>query len=317
MLSSSFTTSTVEILSSIESSIRNNIASQGILKDINFTSLGYLQNPSAYPHLVITPLRDRVLRFYTEGFMDVERTIRFSVMAKKENQAASFGQSNGLINSIRLLFSKKRSSDFWRLKSLDTNNFIVFNTTMDEIVSPDPLVIDGAFFTTASIDISFLTQSKVLNSRYLYYPNLQSTSPKELTKIYYEVLQSYKHTLLSNIKTFKYGVSEPLSGIKYPMSSIFMGLGSSSPDFAGADVLNSRLTVMIFNTLYNKRESILELVSLIEKIRDITILNKYMFNRCFDYSIGEINYGIAGNTEEQLYYVGQLDIDTKSFEPLQ
>src|SRR5690606_39543555 len=100
MLSSSFTTSTVEILSSIESSIRNNIASQGILKDINFTSLGYLQNPSAYPHLVITPLRDRVLRFYTEGIMDVERTIRFSVMAKKENHAASFGQSYGLINKL-------------------------------------------------------------------------------------------------------------------------------------------------------------------------------------------------------------------------
>lgn len=316
MLSEDYLSTTEDLLRSVEDNIIQNINSAGVLRDLQFVSIGYPRNPSGYPHLVITPSSEELLRVYTSNSIcDINRTIRFTVYSFKSDQKSAFGQSLGLINTLKDLFTKKYNNSFWELKSLRTGNRINFNTTIERIDSPDPMSVLGGILSQSSVDIVFLTQSKIDEVQHVRSGDLYETNPKELTKICAEVLEQYKDSYLSEIKTFKYGITEPVNIMKFPAISCVMGYSNVTQRFAGADSFNATLTILLFTDLYGNRDSLYKNVNIINKIKNVMFANKYMFNRCFNHKIGMITYNVIVDTK-RLQYASQLDIDTQSYEKL-
>lgn len=316
MLSEEYISTTEDLLRAIEYKIKQNIENSNDLRNLKFVSLGYARNPSGYPHLVITPYSEETLRVYTSNSIcDINRTIRFTVYSYKSDQKSAFGQALGLINTIKDLFMQKYNNPFWEIRSLLTNERINFDTNVDKIVSPDPMSYLGGILSQAYVDITFLTQSKIDIVQHIRSGELYETNTKELTKICFEILEQYKNTYLSEINTFKYGITEPVNIMKFPAVSCVMGYSTIQQKFASVDVFNATLTILLFTDLFGNRDSLYKNVNIINKIKNVMFANKYMFNRCFNHKIGMITYNVLVD-EKKLQYASQLDIDTQSYEKL-
>jgi len=308
----------VGILKSCEFNIKENISNHGILKDIKFVSLGYAKNVNSYPHLLIIPVNERIKRYYSSGICDVIRTIRFSITTSKTDLNSAFGQSTGLINSLKNLFSKRGDNSFWKLKSLITGKVIVLDTLIQDIKNPEPMSYNGLTYSKSFVDIDFLT--RIRNDELLqnYSKGLVETNSKELSKIINNILKNYKDSLLNEVRSFKYGVTSPYKNINYPLLSTTIGNASIEPEFVGLNTYNSNITIFIFNSVFGNKFSLFQNLDLAHKVRQILFANKYVLNRCFDYQLGNITYGVIEDIENNgsLTYATQVDINTKSYEQI-
>jgi hypothetical protein len=315
MLSESNLTSTAGLLKALEFNIIENKKSQRELKDLALINVGLPKNINTYPYLTIFPTKETIRRTYTGGISDVIRTFRFSVTSYTNNAKTSIGQSSGIVNNLKNLFEKKRSSYFWKIKSLNTGETIISDVAIKDIVSSNPINLKDNFFITTYIDIDFLTHSKI-NSISNFHPSeLTETNPKELTKITNDILEKYKDSVLNEVKMFRYGIIEPLNNSKFPLVSTVMGNSNITQELSSVDTYKANLTILLFNETFSFQYSIYQNLDIIDKIRSVIYGNRYFLNKCYDYKIGDITYNIH-EWNGQMLYVSQLDIETKSYEKL-
>jgi hypothetical protein len=207
---------------------------------------------------------------------------------------------------------RNSSNTFWDLKSLDTRESIVLNTTIANISQSEPFPNNNGVYTKARVDIEFLTQYKLNDLIQNSGDRVKETNSKEITKIVYEVLKGYKDSLLGEVKSWKYGILEP--GTVLPMVAVYLGNANISHELAGVDLFNAKLTILVYNAVVGYQYSIYQNLNIIDKVRKIVFANKFMLNKCRDHKLGEITYGVIG--VDDYNYVSQFDVELQSFEPL-
>lgn len=302
-----------DLLQSVERLVIENSQSNQILKDLNDLEIGVDRKPTKYPYLIVYPVSETLKRLYTSnGYADVDRIIQFEVKVFKDSQEAAFGQANGIINNIKTLFTKRRNSEIWRVKN-QYGNKIVFNTKVEDISPEDPeLVLDGLHLS-AKINITFTGQIKINEfsvidgDRNLY----ESSSLKEIVKITYEILNRYKDTVLSPIKTFKYGIIKAIHVI--PALVVTANDAVIDNKYAGSDTYRTDLSVVVYSNLYGGVNNIYENLRLIDVTRKILFANKYFLNRGLDYNLNLIEYGVV-EKGENLYFASRLNFQVWSYD---
>jgi hypothetical protein len=297
-------------MQAIDRSIKANRKAQGSLSTLTDVAMAMDRKPTGYPILTTYPLSERLIRYYTGGICDVERIVRFEVQAVKPTAQTSFGMSTGLINNVRLHFSRMRNSDTWQLKN-EAGQDIVFNTQVSEIKTHDPIAEVNAIYTASHIDVSFICQIRIDDLAPLGSSGLTNTNMKELIKILSEILEGYKTTTLSEIKTIKYGQVEPIKA--FPAIAILSETADIKKKFSGVDVYDTNIAILAYSELFKLPESVYQNLDIIDKVRKIVFANKYILNRVYNYTINPIVHGIA-EVGGKFVMSSQLAINTQSFE---
>jgi hypothetical protein len=303
----------VELLQSINKAIIDSKQSSGLFKDFNSISVGADEYSTKYPYLIVIPLEENLIRMFTNGYADVKRTYQFTIRGMKPTQEASFGLVIGLSNNIKQFFSRKSINKDWRLKALRNQKSIVFNVKISDISYDDFVQTHEGVISQSKLTIEFYSQIKTDVIEPIATNELFQTNLKELTKIIYEILNNYKASLLSEVRTLKYGNIEPISF--YPAITIIPLRSDLISRFAGADSNVSSHSVYVLTDFNNIPKSIYNNMDIIHKVRDILFANKYLFKRAYDYSLLSIKYG-ESNLGDVNYFTSQLLVDSSSFEPI-
>lgn len=302
-----------DLLKSINKRIVDSI-SQGLsLGEIRSVSVGCDNFSTKYPYLFAVPASERLVRVYTNNFADVERTVTFSIRTIKPNAAASFGQVNGLMNSLKNIFKRQNQSNLWQLRALNSDNPIVFNTKVSEITFLDYVNTNEGVIAEANMNVAFSSQIRTDAIKSIMSEDLGETNLKETTKILHEILTRYKSSLFSSVKTLKYGSVEPVS--YYPAIIIVPVSAEINTRFRGSDSYDGVYNVNVYTDFLNTPNSIYDNLNIIHKIRDVLFANRFIFNRCFDYSLENITIGTT-MLEDVGYFTSQLEVNLSSFESL-
>lgn len=313
MFSSNNSSTFSELLSSLDFIIRDNNQNQGSLKDFKSLSIGIDISSTGYPFLILYPVYEKILRMYTGGFADVVRRVQCQIRCIKPTQDASFGQSNGLANNLKIFFNKRLNNKNWKIKSKLTQEYITTNIKISDITFEAFVKVPEGVLSQSSLIFDFYSQIKIDTIAPVSSQSLSTTSLKELTKIIYEILSNYKVSILNNVKTFKYGSIEPIS--YFPAVSVIPGSCDVSNRFAGSDSYNSEYFVHSIVELFNFPSNLYLSLDIIHKIRNILIANKYFSNKAFDYSVSDINYGPI-LIDDKNYFSSQLSVNASSFDPI-
>ena len=302
-----------DLLKSIHKRITDSITQGLSLAEIKSVSIGADEFSTRYPYLTAVPLSEKILRVYTNDFADVERTVTFSIRTLKSNSNASFGQANGLMNSLKNLFKRQSHSELWQLKVLNSNFPIVFNSKVSEIKFLDFVSTTEGVISEATMNISYSCQIRTNAIKCLPSENLGETNLKETTKIIHEILTHYKNTLFSEVKTIKYGSVEPVS--YYPAIVVTPVNADINSRFRGSDSYDAQYNVNVYTDFMNTPNSIYNNLNIVHKVRDVLFANRFIFNRCFDYDLDDI---IIGTTmlDDVGYFTSQLVVNLSSFESL-
>lgn len=306
-----------EFLTALVVNLQNNQKSGGSIRDIKTLSVGSLVAPPQYPSLIITPTHEKILHQYTGKTIDVERGIQFEVTTLKPTIEASHGQCLGLINNLKILLSHKSNESFWRLKTGPHRQDLVINAEVDSIKPLEPVEIPnmGTFYKTF---LKFKFQCKTrLSLDVERVQNLDlgtSTNIKEIGKITSELLEQYKTSLLSDIKTFKHGSLDPV-GKEFPQ--ILSYVASSEPEdrFVGVDSFNTDITIAAYINLFNNSRGVFQTLDTLEKIRNIISINSSLLSRCYNMDMGETTFTVD-NQEKNNFFIGQFDFNVQSYERL-
>ena len=313
MFSNDTTSSFSALLKAINKKVTDSVQ-QGLgLDEFKSLSIGVDEASTKYPYLYVLPISEYVVRKYTKDFADVIRTVSFRVRTIKPNLNASFGQANGLANNVKNLFSRKKGSDYWKMKDLNSGNSIVFNAKVSEIQFLDHIKVVEGVICEAQLNIDYMCQIKTNTIQPMNTTELNTTNLKELTKIIYELISRSRASYLPQIKTIKYGAIEPIS--RYPAVVIVPDNAEIEGRFTGVDTYNSRYIIHVFTDFLNAPKSIYENLDIIYKIREIMFANKFLFHRSYDTNMDEL---IMGTTDigDTRFFASQLVVESSSFEPI-
>lgn len=313
MFSYDNTSTFADLLKSINKRVVDSI-SQGLsLGEIKSVSIGSDEYSTKYPYLTAIPTSEKLTRVYTNNFADVSRVVTFSIRSIKPTATAAFGQVNGLMNNLKNLFKRQNYSDFWRLKELNSGNPIVFNTKVSEIKFLDYVIMTEGVIAEASMNIDFSCQIRTDSIKPVPSEELGETNLKETTKIIHEILTRYKNSVFSTVKTLKYGNIEPIS--HYPAIVVIPISAEINSRFRGSDSYDGTYNINVYTDFLNAPNSIYDSLNIIHKVRDILLANRFIFSRCFDYSLEDITFGTT-MLEDIGYFTAQLEINLSSFESL-
>jgi hypothetical protein len=250
---------------------------------------------------------------YTGNFADVIRTVSFRVRTIKPKLDASFGQANGLANNVKNLFSRKKDSNYWKMRDLNSGNSIVFNAKVSDIQFLDHIKVVEGVICEAQLNIDYMCQIKTNTVKPMTTTELSTTNLKEMTKIIYELISRSKASYLPSIKTIKYGAIEPIS--RYPAVVIIPDNADIDGRFTGVDSYDSRYIIHVFSDFLNAPKSIYENLDIIHKIREIMFANKFLFHRSYDTNMDETLFGTT-DLGDNRFFASQLVIESSSFEPI-
>jgi hypothetical protein len=302
-----------DLLKSINKKIVDSI-SQGLsLAEVKSTSIGCDEYSTRYPYLTAIPVSEKLNRIYTNNFADVERTVTFSIRTIKPVATASFGQVNGLMNNLKNMFKRQNQSNLWQLRDLNSGNPIVFNSRVSEIKFLDHVNAPEGVIAEAVMDIAFNCQIRTDSIKPVLSEDLGETNLKETTKIIHEILTRYKTSVFPTIKTLKYGSVEPIS--YFPAIVVTPISADINTRFRGSDSYDGIYNVNVYTDFLNTPNSIYDNLNIIHRVRDILFANRFIFNRCFDYSLENIIIGTT-TLENAGYFTSQLEVGLSSFESL-
>jgi hypothetical protein len=299
-----------ELLASINRHIVDNVKRGQSLSDYNSLSIGVDESSTQYPYLMVHPMVETIERRYTKPYADVIRDVRFVTRTLKPTQNASFGQAMGLSNNIKNYFKRKIENYIWQLEKSNGAR-IVYNTDIGDIEFSDYQSYSQGVVSEVTMTISFYCQIELDELRPISTTELDETNLKEMTKIIHEIIKSYRSGYLPEIKTLKYGASEPIS--HYPAIVVTPSTGDIESRFVGTDTYESEYFVYAYTDFLNAPNSIYENLDIMHKIRAILLANRFLFNRTYDVAVDTINYGTSF-FKDIGYYTGQLVVNSSSFE---
>lgn len=307
------TSTFAEVLDNLHTKIKVNINSGGRLKDLREVQVGVDHTPTAFPYLTLFPLTEVIERVYSTGYCDVNRTIRFQVVASTPKSDSSYGIATGITNSIKNLFYSRYNASFWMLKD-SRDNKIVYSTNVVDMAIEDPVDTVHGIRVKCYVDIAFKCQIKIDILRHKSALDLQNSDIKEITKIIHQIYKGYGNTLLTEINTFNYGVIQPIK--MYPAIAVISENAGIEPfTSGGADLFTVNNFTYVYSKFTGGPQSIYKNMDIIDKCRQILFANKYFLNRSFDYEMNTMEYGIT-QLYEDLVFVSNLNLIIKSFEPI-
>jgi hypothetical protein len=304
------TSSFGDLLLSIDTYLKANIKTLTALKEYIGYSIGIDVNVPKFPYLNVFPINETIVRYYSSGIADVARTIRFESKTFKPKQDAALNQSIGLTNNLKLLFSKKVKDAVWKFQNED-GDVIVFNSKVSEIKVEDVMSLGSGIHASSSVDITFYCQIDLSSLTVEYSTNLRSSiNQKEIIRVISTLFEDSK-ALLPSVRQFKYGVIEPINF--YPALITTSDSANVERTFAGADSYITDIKIYSVTSFLKVTDAIYDNLEIIDTARKVLFANKYVFDRCYDYSMDTIDFGINVFSED-LYFTSVLNLQVKSFD---
>lgn len=285
--------------------------SGGTLRNIKTLNSGVLVSPPQYPSLSLYPSYEKIIHQYTGKVLEVERGVRFEVTTVSTTSKSSYDTNIELVDTVKQLFQRRSSSDFWRI--LDNSRKGLINVEVAEIIPLNPLDVPklGTFYKTL-INIKFRAQTKLVTIKPQYSPDQLkiNTELKRLGEVINSTLENSKISVLKDVKTFKYGVAEPLS-MPFPQIMTYLASSEVTNKLVGVDMYKTLFTILLFVQANNNPNAIYKCIDLIETVRNIISSNDSLLSQCFDNQFGNITYNVKFD-----FINAQLDLETLTFEDL-
>jgi hypothetical protein len=288
-----YTTTMSTLLTAIKTRLQTYSQTGEPLASIKTWKRGVLPPIPVFPALAILPLREVHHREMSGGTYWVDRTVRLDVWQKSYQSSG-----RGLTDAMNLLEEVKtivRTEEQWPVSGVAqcVNTLFGEEDVGEREPHRDVLLQRASLWVTCRSQELFPTQTVVTT--------VQEGGYRPFIEHVDTVIQNYKATTLSSVKSYHVHTLAPIPAMRFPAVATNGLTEALTPTHAGVDTADRRLAIHVWTYLLDKEQSLNDNLSVVEALKDILQTNYAFGGRCRNSTIDSIIYGQSATEDVHCY----------------
>ena len=288
-----YTTTMSTLLTAIKTRLQTYSQAGEVLASVKTWKRGVLPPLPVFPALALLPIREVHHREMSGGTYWVDRLVQLDLWHKAyRGPTGSLADTMNLLNSVKDIV---RTEYEWPSGGVAQCVDTLFGE--EEIGEMEPFrqtfVQRSSLRLTCRSQETFPTQTVV--------KTVQEVAYRPFVDHVDAVIQGYKATTLSKVKSYHVNAMAPLPSARFPAVAVMGDTEILAHTHAGVDTAERRLRVIVWTLLIDKEQSLNDNLAVVEALKDILQINYAFGGWCRNSTIDSIVYGQSAAEDVHCY----------------
>ena len=271
------------------------------LADVNTYKRGILPPIPLFPALVLLPYTEVIGRYVAPNKYYVTKSIFVELYEKSLSSSSSLRETTKLADVVRdILYADRQFKDSGGTP-ICYDSVITLESYGEEVPYKNQMLQKTSFL------VEFTMKEDLPSALGTDTDDIVSTDVNDLTDTIYSAIYAERSSSLSNVKTYKKDVIEPV--MTFPAVCVLANAGEADHTWAGFDTVAKTFEIIVLDKMLDKEALLNRVLGITEDIKDILQQHYKLDGKALNSSIGTITYGVYHDQKDNALYATSVLYD--------